>query len=205
MADAHVRLYEACCGLLKNVSAAGSHRPGLQASCRASGRLPRAGGGERTPPWPSAPLRFAERPIRGQPPVSAIIPCFNHGRYLRDCVDSILDQDYPELEVIVIDDASTEDSTLAVLVELESCERVTVLRQPQNSGPSAARNRGIAAASGRYILPVDSDNLLMPGAVASLVAQLQTAGEQVGFIYPNCQYFGTRDDYFQPPSYNLSC
>jgi glycosyltransferase involved in cell wall biosynthesis len=148
-------------------------------------------------------LRFAERPIDGQPLVSVIVPCFNHGRYLTGCVESILEQDYPELEVIVIDDASTEDSTLTVLAELESRERVSILRQRENAGPSAARNRGIDAARGRYILPVDSDNLLMPGAVASLVTQLQAAGEQVGFIYPNCQYFGTRDDYFEPPSYNL--
>ena len=135
--------------------------------------------------------------------MSAIVPCYNHGRYLPDCVDSILEQEYPELEVIVIDDASTEESTLGVLAELETRERVTVLRQPQNSGPSAARNWGVATARGRYILPVDADNLLMPGAISSMVEQLQFAGEQIGFIYPNCQYFGTRDDYFQPPSYNV--
>ena len=51
---------------------------------------------------------------------------------------------------------------------------------------------------------MDADNTLLPGAVTSLVEQLQTAGESVHFIYPNCQYFGTRDDYFQPPSFNLA-
>ncbi len=149
------------------------------------------------------PVRLAGRPIGGQPLVSVIVPCYNHGRYLPECLNSILAQDYPALEVVVVDDASTEDSTNAVLVEIESRERVTVVRQSQNAGPSVARNRGIAVARGRYILPVDSDNLLLPGAITSMVEQLQSAGEQVGFIYPNCQYFGTRDDYFQPPSYNL--
>ena len=154
-------------------------------------------------PSPSTRLRFAERPLDAQPLVSVVVPCFNHGRYLPDCLDSILSQDYPEIEVIVIDDASTQESTLAKLAELEQRRGVTVLYQPQNAGPSPARNRGIAAARGRYILPVDADNLLIPGAIATMVEQLQSAGEQVGFIYPNCQYFGTRDDYFQPPSYNL--
>lgn len=148
-------------------------------------------------------LRLAERPTTGWPLVSIVVPCYNHGRYLPECLDSILSQDYPELEVIVVDDSSTENSTLAVLAEIESRERVTVLRQPQNGGPSVARNRGIAVAQGRYILPVDSDNQLMPGAITSMVQQLRSAGERVGFIYPNCQYFGMRDDYFEPPSYNL--
>jgi glycosyltransferase involved in cell wall biosynthesis len=206
MADAHGRLYEHVLEVAE----------GRERRCdRASGA---AAIGELPTLWAASPalddglgvelrssasLHFTERPIAVQPPVSAIVPCFNHGRYLRDCVESILAQEYPELEVIVVDDASTEESTLAVLAELESLERVTVLRQPSNRGPSAARNRGIAVARGRYILPVDSDNLLVPGAISSLVGQLQTAGERVGFIYPNCQYFGTRDDYFEPSSYNL--
>jgi glycosyltransferase involved in cell wall biosynthesis len=160
-------------------------------------------GAQWSEPWHSQRLRFVERPTQGQPLVSVIVPCFNHGRYLPECIDSILSQDYPELEVVVIDDASTEESTLNVLTDLETREQVTVLYQRRNSGPSAARNRGIKAAKGRYILPVDSDNLLLPGAIASLVEQLQAAGEQIGFIYPNCEYFGTRDDYFQPPNYNL--
>jgi glycosyltransferase involved in cell wall biosynthesis len=151
-----------------------------------------------------APLRFSMRPSRGQPLVSVVVPCFNHGRFLPACIAAILDQDYEAIEVIVVDDASTDPTAIGVLRELESRDGVRVIHQPRNSGPSAARNRAIKEAKGRYILPVDSDNLLLPGAVASLVEQLQSAGESVGYIYPNCQYFGTRDDYFQPPSFNLA-
>jgi glycosyltransferase involved in cell wall biosynthesis len=208
MADAHARLYErvlqsaearerrSACALPDSEAAAESV-PTIWAAA------PTRDGEPWSTPASAMRLRFAERPIGEQPPVSAIVPCFNHGRFLPECVDSILDQEYPELEVIVIDDASTEESTLAVLAKLEARELVTVLRQPRNAGPSAARNRGIAQAQGRYILPVDADNLLMPGAISGMVEQLQAAGEQVGFVYPNCQYFGTRDDYFQPPSYNV--
>src|ERR1019366_6886268 len=56
---------------------------------------------------------------------------------------------------------------------------------------------------GRYVLPFDADNLLLPGALAALVKQLGGAGERIGFIYPNTQYFGNRTDCFEPPSYNL--
>lgn len=209
MADAHAEVYEQVLGIAqarerRGAGAAAGKPPGKQPPPTIwDAAAPAAEYRSRIAPLSPTRLRFAERPVTGQPLVSVIVPCFNHGRYLTGCIESILEQDYPELEVIVIDDASTEASTLAVLAELEAGKRVSVLRQPQNAGPSAARNRGIEAARGRYVLPVDSDNLLMAGAIASLVAQLQAAGEQVGFIYPNCQYFGTRDDYFQPPSYNL--
>jgi glycosyltransferase involved in cell wall biosynthesis len=152
---------------------------------------------------PPADMRFS-RPAYGQPLVSVIVPCFNHGCFLQECTESITSQQYEKLEVIVVDDASTDPATLAVLTELEATDNLRVVYQRQNKGPSAARNRGIAEARGRYILPVDADNILLPNAIAKLVEQIQSAGETVGYIYPNCQFFGTRDDYFEPPSFNLA-
>jgi glycosyltransferase involved in cell wall biosynthesis len=145
---------------------------------------------------------FRSRPARGAPRVSVITPCFNHGRVLRECVDSIRAQTYADVEMIVVDDCSTDAETKAYLRELDADESVVLVRMPRNSGPSAARNIGIARATGRYALPVDSDNLLLPDAIERLVMQLQAAGEHVGFIYQNCQYFGNREDYFEPPVYN---
>jgi glycosyltransferase involved in cell wall biosynthesis len=157
--------------------------------------------------WPasdfSSSLILADRPATGTPPVSIVTPCFNHGRYLDGFLDAIDAQNYPALERIIVDDGSTDPETVAVLSRIEREGRAQVIRQERNSGPSMARNRAIAAASGRYILPVDADNLLLPGAVHALVEQLQAAGERVGFIYPGFQYFGTRDYRFAPPAYNL--
>jgi glycosyltransferase involved in cell wall biosynthesis len=150
---------------------------------------------------PSRP-RFASRPARGAPRVSVITPCFNHSRPLRECVDSIRAQTYADVEHIVIDDASNDADTRAYLRELDADDAIQVLRMRRNRGPSAARNRGITRATGRYVLPVDADNLLLPDAIERLVAHLQGAGEHVGFIYQNCQYFGNREDYFEPPVYN---
>jgi glycosyltransferase involved in cell wall biosynthesis len=209
MADGHAELYERVLSSVEAREGTSARRESLVAvgtnmSSPSVEKPSLEDGAASSPVGSSEPtqLGFANRPSREQPLVSVIVPCFNHGRYLPHCIDSILEQDYGQLEVIVVDDASTEESTLVTLDECERRERVTVLRQTHNRGPSAARNRAIAVASGSYILPVDSDNLLMPGAISSLVEQLQSAGEQVGFIYPNCQYFGTRNDYFQPPSYN---
>jgi glycosyltransferase involved in cell wall biosynthesis len=151
----------------------------------------------------SAQMCFPDRPARGTPLVSIVTPCYEHGHYLKDLLESIRAQDYPAIEWIIVDDCSTDPDTAATLEALGRESEVRVYRQPRNSGPSAARNRAIAESRGRYILPVDADNVLEPGAVSSLVTQLGTAGEQVGLIYPASQYFGNRDYHFQPPDYNL--
>jgi glycosyltransferase involved in cell wall biosynthesis len=161
----------------------------------------------QTPPAPNEAgvpprPRLASRPARGAPRVSVITPCFDHGRPLRECVDSIRAQTYPDVELIVVDDGSTDADTKSYLRELDTDDAVQVVRMRRNRGPSAARNRGISRATGRYVLPVDSDNLLLPDAIERLVTQLQGAGDHIGFIYQNCQYFGNREDYFEPPAYN---
>src|SRR5207245_2526749 len=109
---------------------------------------------ERERPRDPLPLRFTNRPTLAQPPVSVVVPCFNHGHFLKKSVAAILEQDYPEFEVIVVDDGSTDGETPDVLDELGRRDRVRVIRLPVNSGPSAARNRAIAEAKGRYVLPV---------------------------------------------------
>ena len=156
-------------------------------------------------PRPAPPERIAltGRPTRGQPLVSVIVPCFNHGLYLPACLAAIGAQTYPAVEIVVVDDASTDPGTLAVIAGLDPSDSLQVIRQPVNRGPSAARNAALDVARGRYVLPVDADNLLLPGAIEQLVGQLQVAGETVGFIYPNPQYFGNRDEYFEAPDYNV--
>ena len=162
--------------------------------------------GVAEPPRPraaEAPIRLRARVPGASPLVSVIVPCFNHGRYLEGCLESVAAQTYPAIEVIVVDDASTDAQTAAVLEEVSSRPGVTVLRLPRNVGPSSARNAALRIARGRYILPVDADNLLTTDAVASLVRQLQGAGEQIGFVYPNQSFFGNRDDQTSAPDYNL--
>jgi glycosyltransferase involved in cell wall biosynthesis/GT2 family glycosyltransferase len=154
-------------------------------------------------PEPAAPVRFRRRRLFETPLVSVIVPCFNQGRVLGECLGAIRAQTYPSVETIVVDDASTDSETIAVMDALEREPDVTVIRMPENGGPSRARNAGLERYSGRYVLPVDSDNLLLPDAIERLVEQLKGAGEQVGFIYPNVQYFGNREDYFEAPPWNL--
>jgi glycosyltransferase involved in cell wall biosynthesis len=150
------------------------------------------------------PLRFPARPAASTAPlVSVLIPHFNQAGFLAECLDSIQAQTYPNLEVVVVDDASTEAAAVTELDELEARDGVTVVRLSKNGGPSHARNVGLESCSGRYILPVDSDNLLLPDAVEQLVDQLSAASKEIGFVYPNIEYFGNREDYYEVPQYNL--
>lgn len=157
---------------------------------------------DTTPPLAQDPIRFPDRPT-GTPLVSVLIPHFNQAAFIGECIESIRAQTYPRIETIVIDDASTEAEARTAIAALEEDSDVTVLRQAENGGPSRARNAALEHCSGAYILPVDSDNVLLPDAVEKLVAQLAAAPEDIGFIYPNLQFFGNREDYYEVPSYNL--
>ncbi len=146
---------------------------------------------------------FRGRRPGAKPLVSVIVTCFNQGHYLDGCLQSIARQTYPSIETTIVDDGSTDAQTLAVLARIERNHEATVLQLPMNRGPAAARNAGIDHAGGRYVLPLDGDDLLVESAIADLVEQLDGAGDQIGFIYPNLQFFGNRNDYLEMPSYNL--
>lgn len=93
--------------------------------------------------------------------VSVIIPCYNARDTIIECVQSVLTQSYKDIEVLIVDDGST-DSSIAVLknylVENGNINRVNIIFQ-ENKGPSAARNKGIEMAKGKYIAFLDADDL----------------------------------------------
>jgi glycosyltransferase involved in cell wall biosynthesis len=99
------------------------------------------------------------------PLTTVIVPNYNHESSLPACLAAIENQTYSPIEVVVVDDASTDDS-----VRVAEAAGVTVLRNERNEGPSVTRNRGAEWASGHYLFFVDSDGALTPDAVANAVA-----------------------------------
>ncbi|WP_332025526.1 glycosyltransferase family 2 protein [Kaistella sp.] len=91
------------------------------------------------------------------PLISIIIPCFNAEKTLEKCLESVVQQSYANLEIIIIDDGSTDETSLIYNKFQSNDERILVLKQ-QNSGVSKARNTGVKAATGDYICFVDSDD-----------------------------------------------
>jgi glycosyltransferase involved in cell wall biosynthesis len=115
------------------------------------------------------------------PRVSVVVPVFNPGSLLRDALDSVAAQTYRDLETIVVDDGSTDATTLAILDEAERRPATTVIHTP-NRGPAAARNTAIERSRGAYILPLDADDTLAPTFLARTTAVLD-AEPAVGICF----------------------
>ena len=111
--------------------------------------------------------------------LSIIIPIYNVEKYLRKCVDSLLAQDYSDYEIILVDDGSTDGSS-ELCDELASKSPISNLQSPiirvlhqANAGLSAARNSGIKAANGDYLMFVDSDDYIEPNVLGRLMEQVE--------------------------------
>lgn len=110
--------------------------------------------------------------------ISVIIPVYNVADYLPDCMESILTQDYRKLEIIVIDDGSTDESGKICDEYAQKDRRIKVIHQP-NCGAAAAKNAGLQVATGEYLSFVDSDDFLEPGAYSHMVQILFKNGADV--------------------------
>lgn len=97
--------------------------------------------------------------------VSIIVPCYNCGHYIRDCLNSVIAQNYADIEIICVDDGSS-DNTRSIIEDYG--ERVKLLKQ-LHRGVSAARNLGLSEATGEYIFFVDSDDTLKNNCISELV------------------------------------
>ena len=89
--------------------------------------------------------------------VSVILPVYNVEKYLKECLDSILNQTLQEIEVICVDDGST-DRSLEILREYEKKDKRVIVLTQENKGAGAARNKGLAIAKGEYLSFLDSDD-----------------------------------------------
>lgn len=106
-----------------------------------------------------------------QPLISIIIPVYNGEKYLRPCIESILQQSYQNWELLLIDDGS-HDHSGAICDEYSADPRITAIHK-QNGGQAAARNKGISMAKGDYISFIDCDDWLEPDMYEQLINTLQ--------------------------------
>lgn len=113
--------------------------------------------------------------------ISVIVPVYNVERYLRRCVDSILHQTYQDLEVLLVDDGSTDASGAICDEYAAQEERVAAVHQ-KNGGLSAARNAGLERAQGTYLCFVDSDDFLDSRMLETLCRDLQEQDADVAVV-----------------------
>ncbi|MCR4850216.1 MAG: glycosyltransferase family 2 protein [Lachnospiraceae bacterium] len=120
--------------------------------------------------------------------VSIIIPMYNAREYIRENVDSLLKQTLSEIEIVIVNDCSPDDSMEICRSAYGSNERVRLIDQPSNMGPGEARNRGIREARGEYIAFVDSDDAVLPDGFEKMYKVAKDEDADVlhctGAIYP---------------------
>ena len=111
--------------------------------------------------------------------ISIIVPVYNSARYIRDCADSVIKQTYPHFEMILIDDGS-EDNSRKICEELCIQDERILLINSRHEGVSAARNKGIEAARGKYLFFLDSDDMIHPQLHEVLGRLMEDKGAAVG-------------------------
>lgn len=133
------------------------------------------------------------------PLVTVVVAAYNAASYVREAIQSVLDQDYPAKEVVVVNDGSTDD-TLRILATFG--DAIRVIDQP-NGGPPKARNSGLRAAKGEYVAFLDADDRWLPGKLSAQVADLE-AHPDIGINYTAWQTWPPdADGCFRVPSVDV--
>lgn len=135
---------------------------------------------------PAAPLAAG---TGRRPRVSVVVTCFDYGRWLAGCVDSALEQPGVDVDVLIVDDASRDDSAAVARALAARDPRVRVVVHARNRGHVPSVNQALGLVDGDYVVKLDADDLLTPGSLARSVALLE-AHPEVGFVYGRALRFG---------------
>jgi len=135
------------------------------------------------------------------PRVSIVIPCYNHGQYIREALDSVEKvADKSLYEIIIVNDGSKDAYTIEMMDKL-AAEGYHVINQV-NQGLGRTRNNGIRVAKGDYILPLDSDNRIRPEYIYESIKILD-AHPEIAMVYGDAQFFGDKDKRHVVGEFNL--
>ena len=124
--------------------------------------------------------------------LSVIIPNHNYGQFIGETIASLVRQDYAALEVVIVDDASSDDSVKIIKDLIEAYKSkldISLIEMKENKGKVAAVNRAMEVVSGEYCLLLDSDDYLMDNHIVRCLSVLERAraeDEHVGFVYMDC-------------------
>lgn len=133
--------------------------------------------------------------------VSVVVPVYNSEKYIEETLISITNQSYKNIEFVIVDDGSSDSSGIICDEWSKEDGRITVIHT-DNKGPSAARNLGISVAKGKYILPVDSDDIIESTYVEE-AAKVLDENYEVGIVYCRAELIGDRSGEWILPKYTL--
>ncbi len=134
--------------------------------------------------------------------IAIIVPCYNNGEFLRECLESVEKQTFQDWTCIVVNDGSTDDTEQVAQVFLNRDSRFDYLFQ-ENKGLAAARNAGIACTSSEFILPLDADDMLEHEYVEKVISLFSNHPE-IKIAYSNYRYFGEKNRLEKLPTYSIN-
>jgi glycosyltransferase involved in cell wall biosynthesis len=123
-----------------------------------------------------------------QPLVSIICLCYNHEQFIREALDSVLAQTYTNLEIIIVDDSSTDNSTAIIKEYLRLYPQLKFISTGENIGNCAAFNKGWRSSNGEFIIDFATDDILLPDRVEKQVKAFQALDEKYGVVYTDALY-----------------
>lgn len=125
--------------------------------------------------------------MESQPLFSILVANYNNGRYLSTCLDSILKQDYPNIEIIVVDDGSTDNSLSIIEPYLQKNHRIKLFKNEKNKGVGFTKKRCIDEASGEILGFVDPEDTITSNAISKMI-EIHKKHPQVSLAYSNLYY-----------------
>jgi glycosyltransferase involved in cell wall biosynthesis len=140
--------------------------------------------------------------IPKQPCVSVIVPCYNAGIYLQECLDSVMTQTYTDWECIVVDNASTDNSKEITEHYVQKDKRFRLIYH-EIKGVSSARNKGIASSNGKYILPLDADDKISGTYLQKAVSVLEN-NDKIKVVYCDAELFGHMSGKWNLPEFSVN-
>lgn len=132
--------------------------------------------------------------------ITIVIPCYNHGHFLLEALQSLTLCDRDLYQVVIVNDGSTDGDTLAILAQLQ--DQGYFIHHQTNNGLANARNQGIKLANTPYILPLDCDNKIRPNYLTKSIAILDQQ-PNIDVVYGNVHYFGEQDLVWALPDFDL--
>ena len=135
--------------------------------------------------------------------VSVIIPCYNQGKYVSDAINSVLAQTYKDIEIVIVNDGSTDNSNEIIKTFADKYKNILFFDENKNKGVINARNMAIEAANGEYILPLDADDTIEPTYIEKAV-KILNENPNIGIVYCKARMFGIKNKYWDLKDFDKS-
>ncbi len=141
--------------------------------------------------------------MNNSPKISVIVPCYNNDQTIIETIESITKQEYSPVEIIIVNDGSTDKSEdiVSSYIKINNAVNIALINQ-DNSGPSKSRNNGAEKATGKYLLFLDADDLIAPSYIKKSIECLEN-NPMLNIVYSEAEYFGAKKGKWNLPEFKL--